>query len=161
MSALQHEIGKKQPFDCLEQETMLNLVRTADIVGRDFTHFFERHGLTGPQYNVLRILRGHHDRSLSCQEIAGQMVSATPDITRLVDRLEAAGWVERRRTERDRRVVLISITPAGLAKLEPLDEPLLRLHRDSMKHLTSSEQAELNRLLVKLRQRPEASASPD
>jgi DNA-binding MarR family transcriptional regulator len=80
------------------------------------------------------------------------MVTQTPDITRLVDRLEAAGLVRRERTEADRRLVLVHVTAAGLTLLARLDEPILALHRAQMEHLSADELAELNRLLVKLRQ---------
>ena len=95
-SVLQEEIGKKHPFASLEQETTLNLYRTMDHLMQDSCRLLQEHGLSGPQYNVLRILRGH-GRALSCCEIAADMLTRTPDITRLVDRLEQAGWVERQR----------------------------------------------------------------
>lgn len=82
------------------------------------------------------------------------MVTQTPDITRLVDRLEAAGLASRARTAADRRGVLVHITKPGLALLARLDKPILDLHRRQMDHLTTAEIAALNRLLVKLRQPP-------
>src|SRR5690349_19708554 len=150
-SALQEEINKRHPFECPEQEAALNVVRTADHLGQEFTRLFHGHGISGPQYNVLRILRGVGGDGLPCVDIAGQMITRMPDITRLVDRLEAAGLVARRRTEEDRRVVLVRITPAGLELLARLDRPVLDLHRRQLGHLTRAELAELNRLLVKAR----------
>ena len=89
-STLQAEIKKRQPFDSLEQEAFLNLLRTSDQLNCEFTRLFAAHSLSGPQYNVLRILRGSCEEGLPCLEIAGQMITRMPDITRLVDRLEAA-----------------------------------------------------------------------
>ncbi len=150
-SALQEEINKRHPFECPEEEAALNLLRTVDHFGQEFTRLFHEHELSAPQYNVLRILRGRGGDGLPCVEIAGQMITRMPDITRLVDRLEAAGLVERRRIEQDRRVVLVRITPAGLDILARLDRPVLDLHRRQLGHLTRAELAELNRLLVKAR----------
>jgi DNA-binding MarR family transcriptional regulator len=150
-SALQEEINKRHPFECPEEEAALNLVRTVDHLGQEFSRLFHEHGVSGPQYNVLRILRGVGGDGLPCVDIAGQMITRMPDITRLVDRLEAAGLVERRRTEEDRRVVLVRITPAGLDVLSRLDRPVLDLHRRQLGHLSRAELAELNRLLVKAR----------
>lgn len=130
----------------------MNLLRTADVLSREGHALFERYGLSGPQFNVLRILRGHRETGLPCQRIVAEMVTQTPDITRLVDRLEAAGLVRRERTEADRRLVLVHVTAAALALLARLDEPILALHRAQMEHLSADELAELNRLLVKLRQ---------
>src|SRR5262245_24291838 len=97
--SLQHELRKKHPFDSAEQEASLNLVRTQDHVQHEFSRLFEAHGASGPQYNVLRILRGTGGDGLPCLEIAAQMVTRMPDITRLVDRLERAGLVRRGRTD--------------------------------------------------------------
>jgi len=153
-SVLQEELGKKHPFASLEQETALNLFRTMDHLQQDFCRLFQEHGLSGPQYNVLRILRGHGGDALSCCEIAADMVTRMPDITRLVDRLEESGWVARQRDADDRRVVRVQITAAGLELLSRLDRPVLELHHRQMGHLSRSELRELNRLLVKVR-RPE------
>ena len=80
------------------------------------------------------------------------MVTQMPDITRLVDRLEAAGLVSRGARAEDRRVVLIQITRRGLRLLAKLDEPVLTLHRQQLGHLSRAEIAELCRLLEKARQ---------
>src|SRR5271157_5845941 len=146
----QHSIKKRNPFDSAEQEAAPNLARTYDRLQSSFTQFFKQHGISGAQYNVLRILRGVGE-PLPCQEIAGRMITRLPDITRLVDRLLEAGLVERSRTPMDRRLVLTTITEAGLRLLAAIDDPLLRLHREQLGHLTRSELAELNRLLVKAR----------
>jgi len=153
-SSLQNELRKKKPFDLPEEEAGLNLIRTVDVVRLPFDRLFAEHGISDPQYNVLRILRGHGGRGLPCTEITAQMVSRMPDMTRLVDRLEKAGLVRRCRTDADRRVVLICITPAGLELLRRLDQPVRDLHKHTLGHLSRTELADLNRLLVKARTVP-------
>lgn len=148
---LGEEIKKRGPFDAPEQEVALNLARTCDRQTSAFARLFKSHGISGAQYNVLRILRGAGE-PLPCQEIAGRMITQLPDITRLVDRLEEAGLVERSRTPEDRRLVLTKITEAGLRLLAGLDEPVVQLHRAQLGHLTPDELTELNRLLVKARE---------
>ncbi len=150
-SGLQQELRKRRPFNVAEQEAALNIVRTADQIQLQFSRLFRSHGLTGPQHNVLRILRGHGGEGLPCQEIADQMITFDPDITRLVDRLLKASLVERHRAARDRRVVLVRITEPGREVLKALDEPVVDLHRRQLGHLTGAELAELSRLLVKVR----------
>jgi DNA-binding MarR family transcriptional regulator len=149
-SALQDEIKKRNPFDSAEQEVALNLARTADYIQGDFARLFKEHGISPPQYNVLRVLRGAATE-LPCLEIGSRMISHLPDITRLVDRLEAAGLVGRCRTQEDRRLVLVKVTEKGLKLLAELDGPVLELHRRQLGHLTPEELAEFNRLLVKAR----------
>jgi DNA-binding MarR family transcriptional regulator len=80
------------------------------------------------------------------------MITRVPDITRLVDRLEATGLVERARTSEDRRVVLVKITKKGLDAIAPLDPRLVEIHKRQMGHMTRKELDELSRLLVKARE---------
>jgi DNA-binding MarR family transcriptional regulator len=158
--SLQEEIKKRHPFDSPEEEAALNLARTFDWQAAAFAHLFKEHRLSGSQYNVLRILRGE-GTPLPCLEVASRMITKLPDITRLVDRLEDAGLVERTRTTEDRRLVLIRITDAGRGLLARLDEPIKALHRRQLGHLSQEELAELNRLLVKARSPGCPAARPD
>lgn len=158
-STLQEEIRKRKPFERPEEEAHLNLQRTADRLAEPFERLMGEFNLSGPQYNVLRILRGHGGKGLPCSEIVGQMLTRMPDMTRLVDRLEQAGLVQRCRTAEDRRVVLVCITPAGLEVLAKLDKPIRELHLVTLGHLTRAELAELNRLLVKARHGGEKPAN--
>ncbi len=137
---LQDEVKKRNPFDSPEQEAALNLARTADRIAAEFCRLFKEHGISGSQYNVLRILRGAGE-PLPCLEVAALMITQLPDITRLVDRLEGAGLVERARIPEDRRVVLIRITERGLKLLDALDAPVVELHRKQLGHLTRDELA--------------------
>ena len=152
---LQQELKKREPFAVPEQEAMLNLLRTADRLQLEFARLFRGHGLSPAQYNVLRILRGEGGAGLPSLEIASRMIASVPDITRLVDRLEAARLVARDRSDRDRRVVRVRITDAGLDRLSRLDEPVLALHRRLLGHLDPIELRALSDLLVKARHRPD------
>ncbi len=108
----------------LHQQALVSLFRTTDAVRRALAAVLEPHGLTGQQYNVLRILRGAHPDPLPVMEVAERMMEQTPGITRLLDRLEAKGLVVRVRCREDRRQVHCSVTEAGLALLAGLDEPV-------------------------------------
>lgn len=149
--SLQRELKKKRPFDVPEQEAMLNLLRTADQLQIRFSRLFRKFGLTPQQYNILRILRGE-GRPLPVLEIASRMITVVPGITGLIDRLEAAALVERKRCEEDRRVVYVAIAPRALELLRQIDQPLLELHQRLLGHLSGEELATLTRLLEKARQ---------
>ena len=140
----------KAELQPLEVRVYVELTRAQDALWNDFLPLFERHGLTHQQYNVLRILRGGEARGLPCQVIGERMVYRSADVTRLVDRLEAAGWVERARIADDRRVVLVKLTARGRELLAALDKPVLELHRDQLAHLKNSELESLRRLLRKV-----------
>lgn len=146
-SDLAKEIGKREPFDAATQEACLNILRTSDRIASAFDRLLKQYGLSRPQYNVLRILRGN-GRGLSCREVADQMITADPDVTRLVDRLVEAGYAERRRSDADRRVVLVGLTIDGAKLLKRLDAPVSREHDELLGHMTVEELDHLNRLLV-------------
>src|SRR2546421_705841 len=110
---LAKEIKKTKPFDSAEQEALLNLLRTADVLGREMAQVLAPADLSPTQYNMLRILRGAGE-ALACGEIGSRMITAAPDVTRLLDRLERRGLVNRCRGEKDRREVKVRITLAGL-----------------------------------------------
>jgi len=143
-SKLGDEIGKKGPFASLEEEVMLSLLRTADRLIRTTENALRPSGLTPTQYNVLRILRGMAPQGLACQEIARRMITRDADLTRLLDRLEKRGLINRQRQTDDRRVVLITVTSAGSALLAELDDMVNELNKRLLGHL---EAQKLNQLL--------------
>ena len=153
LPTLAQEIGKKQPFDSPDEEAFLNILRTASVLSNEAARFIKGYGLSEPQYNALRILRGHGSRGVPSQTIGEQLVAQVPDITRLVDRLVHAGLAERTRTEDDRRVVIVRATKAGLDLLAKIDRPLRTLHHEQLGHMRKPELAALNTLLVKARNR--------
>ena len=135
-SRLQSELKQRKPFSSLEAEAALNLERTVEVLGRDMAALLEKHGLSSTQYNVLRILRGAGSDGIPCSEISERMVRHDPDVTRLLDRMEKAGLARRVRSDSDRRVVLTSITPAGLELTNQLDGPVDALHRRHFRGLS-------------------------
>ena len=157
--SLKDEIKKKKPFEHPEEEAYLNLLRTTAVLYAQFEALLKQAGLSEPQYNVLRILRGVGGCGLPSSEVGARMITRVPDVTRLVDRLEAAGLVERCRIAQDRRVVQVKITAKGLAALAELDEPLVTLNKKLLAHMTRKELDDLIRLLEKARHPPDEVAA--
>jgi len=150
-SALAQELKQGKPFESLEVEAYLNLVRTNHLLEDNVACFLKKHGISVPQYNVLRILRGAGEGGLPSLAVADRMVTRVPDVTRLLERGAAKGWVLRERSTTDGRVVMARITPAGLALLETLDAPLLAHHDTLLGHLDNAELKQLIALLEKAR----------
>jgi DNA-binding MarR family transcriptional regulator len=123
------ELRQTKPFALPEEELHLSLTRTADLLGRGFYTLLKDKGVSPPQYNVLRILRGAGESGLPCGEIASRMVTRDPDVTRLLDRLEQRALIARGRGTEDRRVVSTRITDAGRALLDVLDPLVREIHR--------------------------------
>ena len=136
MSRLQAELKQKIPFRSREQEAYLSLLRTTDALETSVEAKLKEFGLTGTQYNVLRILRGAGPEGLPCSKIGERMITHDPDITRLLNRLQKRGLVERSRAKSDRRVIYGKITAAGLKLLKEMDEPVEKFGRDMLKHVS-------------------------
>jgi len=123
-------------FASVEQEVLLGLRMAASRVVEPWTQFLKSAAnLSGPQYNVLRILRGSHPNRLTSTEVGERMIARDPDVTRLVDRLVARGLVVRVRSREDRRVVELGVTDKGLAALKALDVHVAKMPKALLGHL--------------------------
>jgi len=131
----------------LEERIAVLLLRAADFVGQQGEQLFKSHGLTGTQYNVLRILRGAGPEGLPCKIVGDRMISHDPDMTRLLDRMEKRGLILRERQKDDRRVVKTRITATGLETLKKLDQPVREIHKKHFAHLSASKLKQLAELL--------------
>ncbi len=141
---LRAEIRQSKPFSSPEQEAFLSIGRTWAVLEHAFSEALKPYGITATQYNVLRILRGAGETGLCRAEVMERMITLVPDATRLLDRMEAAGLLERQRSREDRRFVTTRITADGLSLLEELDEPVCDLHR---RHLGALEPGQLRKLI--------------
>jgi len=150
---LQEEIGKKQPFEIAEQEAYLNILRTCAHAAREFAVLFREHGLSDPQYNALRIVGSAGDEGIRSETIRERMVGLDSDVTRLVDRLQEARLVERRRCQNDARCVYVTATPSGRALLKRLQPKADALHREQFGHMSRADLDVLNKLLFSARHR--------
>ena len=102
-ASLQQELKKRGPFDSIEQEATLAVMRTSDLLENRLARLLREHGLTLTQYNVLRILRGEA-KPLPCLEVANRMIQVAPAITRVVDQLLALQLITKTQSPQDRRV---------------------------------------------------------
>jgi DNA-binding MarR family transcriptional regulator len=153
-SNLHEELGESQPFQVPEQEAYLNLVRTHALLSDEVAELFKQHHLSQPLYNVLKVVARMGSAGMPSQSIAQYMVARDPDITRLVDRLQKDGSIERERDEQDRRIVRVRVTPSGLDAIEKLDPLIWKLHQQQLGHLDQEQIELLNQLLVSARLKP-------
>ena len=147
-------------FDSLEQEAYLNLWRTYDRLKAIEEGLFAEFDLSAQQYNALRLLRDASPESLPTLVLAARLVSRAPDITRLVDRLEARALVRRERLAHNRRVVRIAITPEGESLLERMAERVVACGRRQLGHLSPDDLTALIDLLKAARRPHEAAEVP-
>ena len=161
MGSLREQIGKQHDFDLPEEEAYLNVIRTAALLACEFNRLFKKHGIGESGYNVLRILRAAGGDGRTWTDIHNDLVVPAPDVTRLVARLERAGYACRKRSTRDRRVVRVSITSAGADLVDRLDTPIRTLHTRLLGHLSADQLGALSRALEHARQPLEADDDND
>jgi DNA-binding MarR family transcriptional regulator len=139
-------IKRPAPFVSLEHEVYLALQRLSSGLNDQIAELLKASNLSGPQFNVLRILRGAHE-GLTCTEISERLIAKDPDVTRLLDRLEKQDLVARTRERQDRRIVTTRITEKGQAVLQELDRPIAVMHQRQLEHLGPEKLEQLLSLL--------------
>jgi DNA-binding MarR family transcriptional regulator len=123
-SAVAEEIRQTKPFPTIEEELLVSLLRTTDVLQERFEQIVRPFNISMTQYNVLRILRGAEPEGHPCGAIGERMIAREPDVTRLLERMEKAGLIKRARQSSDRRVVVTRISSAGLKLLDEIEPKL-------------------------------------
>lgn len=132
-----------------QQGLVIGLMRAHDELQYRAGQMFKRYGLSQPQYNILRILRGE-GKPLPCLEVSNRLITRVPAITSLVDKLEGRGLVVRKRCDKDRRVWYVALTKPGLDLLAEMDEPIQKFHQEICNGLSDAECQTLAGLLAKI-----------
>lgn len=132
---LQDEIKQSKPFRCAEEEAYLSIVRTAAVLEHGLAQALKPFEITPTQYNVLSILRGAGSEGLCRNEVGCRLVTAMPDVTRLLDRMEDTGLIVRERSKADRRVVSTRLTKKGLDLVGKLDAKVVEIHEKQFSHV--------------------------
>ena len=151
---LRDELKMGKPFKSVEEEAILSIARTAAILEHAGAEALKPFKLTITQYNVLRILRGAGDAGLCRNEVGERLVTKVPDVTRLLDRMEAAGLIVRQRGGEDRRFVATRITEKALKLLDKIDRELPAMHGRQLGHVGQKRLRELIALLEEVRAAP-------
>jgi DNA-binding MarR family transcriptional regulator len=139
---LQRDLHMQNPASP-NNTVFLSLVVTANRLQDAVRKKLRPHGLQMGPYNVLRILRGAGSEGLSCGAISDRLLDPTPDVTRLLARLETKGYVRRERDSDDKRSIKAVITEAGVAALAPLDSELETLMSQMVGHLDEASRQHL------------------
>ena len=141
---------KQSAFKSEYHKAYINLLFTSNWLQQEQSQLFKPFGVTLPQYNVLRILRGQYPKPATVTLLIERMLDKTSNASRIVDKLEAKELVTRKQCPNDRRTVDVLITEKGLALLKEMDA-LDDESKPGLRNLTDEELKELNRLLDKTR----------
>jgi DNA-binding MarR family transcriptional regulator len=148
MMTIEEEIKSK--FRNETQKAIINIIYTGNKVQEAHFRIFKKHGLTSPQYNVLRILRGQAPNPSNINLLIDRMLDKMSNASRTVDKLESKKLVTRSQSEVDRRSVDVFITEKGLELLNKIDQEVNYVD-EKVKGFTAEDGARLNELLDKLR----------
>jgi DNA-binding MarR family transcriptional regulator len=148
MASIEKEMNTSFTHDT--HRAMGNIVFTGGWIKAQFESILKPYGLTSPQFNILRILRGSKEW-LNMQEIKTRMVEKSPNTTRLCDKLVEKGLVLRERNENDKRQVYLKISVKGLHFIAPIDQANKMDAMKFLNNITPEEANDLTRILDKLR----------
>ena len=132
---------KQEKFSSQHQKAVINLIYTANWLTNRQQDFFKPYNITGQQFNILRILKGQHPKTISATEIKSRMLDKNSDVSRLLDRLVAKNLIIKKACPNDRRAADVSITEEGLTLLKAIDK-----QQAEMDHILSLTEAEANQL---------------
>lgn len=138
-NTLRYDLRQTKPFKSLHEEALLSVARTDSVLIGAMERALAPYGLSMTQYNVLRILRGAGSNGLCRNEIGERLITRTPDVTRLLDRMEAADLVSRVRSTEDRRLVNTTLTTHGRSLVDELDDIAASTHERLLGHLTADQ----------------------
>jgi|KBSSwiStaDraftv2_1062776.scaffolds.fasta_scaffold2808898_1 DNA-binding MarR family transcriptional regulator len=140
---------KQSKFRNAQQKAIINLIYTTNWLSSKQQDFMKPYGITSQQFNILRILRGQHPKSISGTEIKSRMLDRNSDVSRLLDRLAAKDLITKNICPQDKRAVDVSITNEGMKLLQTIDKSAEEM--DSLLDLTEEEATMFSNLLDKAR----------
>ena len=142
---------KQERFSSEYSKSVINVIYTSSWLHQRHLEVFKEHGLTTPQFNILRILRGQHPNPSTVNLLIDRMLDKSSNASRIVDRLEEKGLVIRKQCKNDRRAVDVFISDKGSELLSMLDGKMSDFENATRK-LSEEEAETLNALLDKMRQ---------
>jgi len=126
-------------------QTWLRLARVYQKIQRQLERILDNAGLTLPQFDVLANLG--MSEGITQQELAERLLVTKGNVCGLLDRMESAGWVQRKPSMQDRRANHIYLTDKGRAALQAAFPIHLGLIQQCLAPLSTVQQAQLNELL--------------
>ena len=140
---------KQQIFKSAHQKALINLLYTAISLQGKHQDFFKPYKITAQQFNILRILKGQHPKSISATEIKLRMLDKNSDVSRLLDRLMAKNLISKKTCPNDKRATDVNITDEGLELLTSLEKYQNEL--DGVLAINEEDALQLSQLLDKCR----------
>ena len=135
----------------ITRNTVISILTSGYQVNDELSALFKVYGISLPQFNVLRILRGQNGTAANLSTIQERMIHKMSNTTRLIDKLIDKGYVNRFVCEKNRRKIELFITDQGLKLLKSLDRISDNKEKRLLKNLNIKEKEELIRILSKIK----------
>lgn len=148
---IEEEINQSK-FNSAQEKAIVNIIYTANAIEDAFKKTLKAHGISLPQYNVLRILKGRKDGNATCGDLKEVMLDKNPDVTRLCDKLVEKKLIQRNSNRSNRRQILLKISEKGIQTLEEIN-PLFTALNLHLKTIPDTELEALSDTLDKIRDR--------
>ena len=155
--SLNYELELDRPIEDVRHEAVLNIIRTANLLGQKGTERFREYQLTMAQFNVLFALK-YKERDVSQAELGKRLVVTRASVTSVLDKLEAKGFVARIAVPENRRIYHVELTAAGRALIDSVEEVYREDIRDVLEGFSDGECRELIEHLERVRARCRVSA---
>lgn len=147
MKRIEEEINQKV-FTSVHQKAVVNLIFTSNWLQNRQQEFFKSFGVTGQQFNILRILKGQYPKTISGTEIKGRMLDRNSDVSRLLNRLASKKLITKSTCPNDKRASDVLITEEGMKLLSHINRTQ---SQDHILALSDEEAETLSALLDKAR----------
>lgn len=132
------------------QELRYNLFQACSWLNNVTRQFLQPFDITPKQYNIMRTLAGQHPESMSIQQVRDSLADKMADASRLIDRLQKKGLLEKFPSEYDRRSNRCRISDEGLKLIERIVERRKQFDQELRNRLNREEVSQLNGLLDRL-----------
>lgn len=141
----------RSKFESNIHRAIVNLLYTHAIIRDDQIDLLKPYGILPQHYNVMRIIKGKHPKAVSPGEVRDVMLDKGNDLTRLLDKLVALNWVNRKLCDTNRRKIDLTLSEKGIEMLEQLNKTMLAQRNKYAERLSAEEAQQLSDLLDKLR----------
>ena len=134
----------------MNRDLVVAVLRAGNQLNEELNQFVKAFGISLPQFNVLRILRGQKGEPANLSTINERMIHKMSNTTRLVDKLIEKALVQRRICVQNRRKIEIFITDEGQRLLKEIDHQLDQKEKQLTEQLNEKEKEKLIELLHSL-----------
>jgi len=136
-------------YDSRSEEAVVRLLRVAGILQVRLARMLKHYNLSPAGYDILVVI-DDAGGSLPAKAVSERIATASPDLTRLIQRLVAKGWVITKRDPADRRALLVELTGPGRSLIQKVAGPASSLHKQMLGRIKKSDRKDLVRILQTL-----------